>query len=143
METKKETHPKKPAEANIVRFKEMDSETLGTYFSKGIKGVRRKTGELRLAYEELWRRFDSLKKGVTINGCATRTKYCKEVLDLDIRTVQYIIYGRKKSEKSESSKCFPYQTKHGYPSFPVLSAVQRAIRRGDEEDCEKNSELEK
>ena len=136
METKKDTEPNKPAEANIVRFKEMESEELGKYFATGIRGVHRKTIDLKLAYEELWRRFDSLKKGETINGCATRTKYCQKVIGLTMRAVQYLLYGRKKkAASSESSNSFPYQTKHGYPSFPVLSAVQRSIRRCDEEEA--------
>lgn len=139
METKKETEPKKPAEANIVRFEDMDSESLGKYFAEGILGVHRKTSELKPAWEVLWKRFDKLKKGKTINGCATRTKYCKTVIGLDIRTIQYIIYGRKKQAKSDSessaSTSFPYKTKHGYRSFPVLSAVQRAIRRCNEEEA--------
>jgi replication-associated recombination protein RarA len=125
-----------PAEANIVRFENMDSEQLGKFVSSGVKGVRRKTSELKPAFEVLWKRFDDLRKGETINGCATRTKYCKQEIGLSIREVQHILYGRKKKPlESESSKSFPYQTKHGYPSFPVLSAIQRAIRRCEEDDA--------
>jgi hypothetical protein len=128
--------PNKFAEANIVRFEDMDSEKLSKYFAEGIRGVHRKTAELKQAFEELWRRFDDLKKGQTINGCATRTEYCETVIGLGIRTIQYIIYGRKKKPlKSEPSKSFPLQTTHGYPSFPVLSAVQRAIRRCEEDEA--------
>lgn len=136
METKKEAEPKKPAEANNVRFEDMDSEPLGEFVSSGVKGIHRRTSELKPAFEELWRRFDTLKKGEAINGCATRAEYCRQEIGLTMRTVQHIIYGRKgKPPESGPSKSFPYKTKHGHSSFPVLSAVQRAIRRCDEEEA--------
>jgi hypothetical protein len=86
-----------PAKANIVRPASMDSEALGQYIADQTAGVLRRLEDLRPFYEELWKRFDKLPRGQKILGCAFRKEYCEKILHRSIRSVEYALYGRKRS----------------------------------------------
>lgn len=81
--------------ANIVRAGDMTSEALARYIAEQTVGVLRRLADLRPHYEELWKRFDALKKGETIMGCMTKTHYVTEILGRSMRSIQYALYGRR------------------------------------------------
>jgi hypothetical protein len=105
-----------PNQANIVR---LSNEELGNYVQSSTLGVLRRLDDLRPYYVELWKRFDELKDGETICGCATRKQFCKDILGRSIRSVQQAIYGRSEPKQ------LPVPTPEPIPSIcPVCQEPQ-------------------
>jgi hypothetical protein len=79
---------------NIVLPERMSNEELGEYVASESVGILKRMDVLKPFFVELWKRFDRLKDGETIQGCRTRTEFCDKILHRTRRSVQYILHGR-------------------------------------------------
>jgi hypothetical protein len=115
---------------DTTRFTAMSDEELGTYVAEQTIGVLRRLYELRPYYEELWRRFDALPSGATINGCKTRTEFCERILKRSVRSVQYALHGRNannvRAQIGDGEETYVEQIRRKYEKYksdPVLYAL--------------------
>ncbi|MFI5117171.1 MAG: hypothetical protein ACHP8B_10795 [Terriglobales bacterium] len=118
-----ETGEDQPTDTNIVRFgddgevmldpdaeaaayaaaKKMKPQQLAEYVANnGFGFILRKTAELKPYIITLWGYFDDLEEKRRKNpkcndvlyGCHGKTEFCNKILHRDIRTIQYLVYGR-------------------------------------------------
>lgn len=107
---------------NVLPAERMGNEELGAFVASESVAVLNRLDVLRPYFVELWKRFDELPEGGTINGCQTRSEFCERILHRSRRSVQYILYGRSRKQLPESFE---------------PSCVQRLERPGGfEEKCQ-------
>ena len=149
-----ETGEDQPTDTNIVRFgdggevmldpdaeaaayaaaKKMKPQQLAEYVANnGFGFILRKTAELKPYIITLWGYFDDLEEKRRKNpkcndvlyGCHGKTEFCNKILHRDIRTIQYLVYGRTPAKPKSKSNGTGDLTFQQVAAIDVLMAMHK------------------
>jgi hypothetical protein len=128
----------------------LTNNELGEHVEQIALVVGQTLADLKPFIEELWRRFDQLKRDETIRGCHTKKEFCEKVLGKTARAVQYMLAGGNSHDYRNKSEGDPIETRkgfvtatpkqgfllgkshHGHKFMDLYSWLHKALRRGDE-----------